>query len=118
VAIQNNWTPNEKAAHLLSVLQDHAADILHIVQAQMTYEDIVGAHPDRFGDHQLAAPYWSQLMARVQMSGEILQEFAAAVKHQAHRVLVGLPVALIQTAASHAFNGVRNQEVKQNILMG
>jgi len=83
-AIQNNWTPNEKAAHLLSVLQDQDADILHTVQAQMTYEDIVGAHWDCFGNYQLAGPYRLQLKARVQTSGEILQESATDVEQQAH----------------------------------
>ena len=34
VAVQNNWTPNEKAAHLLSALQGKAADILHTVPAE------------------------------------------------------------------------------------
>ena len=56
-AIQNNWIPNEKAAHLLSVLQGEAADILHTVPAEAMYENIIGALRDRFGDHQLAAAY-------------------------------------------------------------
>jgi hypothetical protein len=42
-AIHNDWTPREKAAHLLSVLQSQAADILHRVPAEASYEDIVGA---------------------------------------------------------------------------
>jgi hypothetical protein len=54
-ALQNNWTSKERAAHLLSVLQGKAADILHTVPAEVTYKDIVGALRDRFGDHQLAA---------------------------------------------------------------
>jgi hypothetical protein len=79
-ALQNNWTSNDRAAHLLSVLQGKAADILHTVAAEATYEDIVGALRDRFGDHQLAAAYRAQLKARAQASGETLQEFAAAVE--------------------------------------
>jgi hypothetical protein len=42
-AIHNDWTPREKAAHLLSVLQGRAADILHSVPAGASYEDIEGA---------------------------------------------------------------------------
>lgn len=42
VAVQNNWTPNEKAAHLLSVLQGQAADILHTVPAEEMYETLLG----------------------------------------------------------------------------
>jgi hypothetical protein len=35
-AIHNDWTHREKAAHLLSVLQGQAADILHSVPAMRT----------------------------------------------------------------------------------
>jgi len=118
-AVQNNWMLSEKAAHLLSVLHDKAADILHTVPAKATYEDIMESLRDRFGDHQLAAAYQSQLKARVQKSGETLQEFAAAVEQLAYRALVGLPVAFIQTEATHSFiDGIRDREVKQHLLMG
>jgi hypothetical protein len=112
-AIHNDWTPREKAAHLLSVLQGRAADVLHSVPAEASYEDIVGALQDRFGDHQLAAAYRSHLKARVQTGGETLKGFAAAVEQLAHRALVGLPVDHIQTEAAHAFiYGIRDREVK------
>jgi hypothetical protein len=112
-AVHNDWTPGEKAAHLLSVLQGQAAHILHSVPAEASYEDIVGALRDRFGDHQPAAAYRSHLKARVQTGGETLQEFAAAVEQLAHRALVGLPADHIQTEAAHAFiDGIRDREVK------
>jgi hypothetical protein len=38
-----------------------------------------------------------QLKARMQTSGETLQEFAAAVEQLMHQVIVGLPVGYIQT---------------------
>jgi hypothetical protein len=114
-AIHNDWTQREKSAHLLSILQGQAADVLHSVPAEASYEDIVGALQDRFGDHQLAAAYRSQLKARVQKSGETLQEFAAAVEQLAHQALVGRPVGYIQTEAAQAFiNGIRDREVKQH----
>jgi len=101
------------------VLQGKAADILHKEQAEATYEDIVGAFRDRFDDQQLAAAYRSQLKARVQTSGETLQEFTAAVEQMARRVLVDLPLAFIQKGAAHAFiDGLRDREVKQHLLMG
>jgi hypothetical protein len=37
------------------------------------------------------------------MSGERLQEFAAAVEQLAHRALVGLPIDFIRTEAAYAF---------------
>ena len=48
VAVQSYWTSNEKSDKLLSVLQGQAADILHTVLAEATYEDIFGALRDRF----------------------------------------------------------------------
>jgi uncharacterized protein YhaN len=101
-AIHNDWTPREKAAHLLSVLQGQAADVLHSVLAEASYEDIVGTLQDRFGDHPLAAAYRSHLKARVQTGGETMQEFAVAIEQLAHRALVGLPVGHIQTGARRA----------------
>ena len=47
-AFQSYCTSNEKADNLLSVLQGQAADILHTVLADPTYEDIVGALRDCF----------------------------------------------------------------------
>jgi hypothetical protein len=118
-AIHNDCTPREKDAHLLSVLQGLAADALHSVPAEASYEDIVGALQDRFGDHQLTTAYRSHLKARVQTGGETLQEFAAAVEQVAHRALVGLPVGYIRTETAHAFiHGIRDREVKQHLLMG
>jgi len=55
-AVQNNWMQRERAAHLLRKdLHRKAANILHTVLAEATYEAIVGALRDHFGDHQLAA---------------------------------------------------------------
>jgi hypothetical protein len=45
-AAHNDWTPGEMAAHLLSVMQGQAADVLHSVPAEASYEDIVGALRD------------------------------------------------------------------------
>jgi hypothetical protein len=100
---QNNWTQNEKAAHLFSVLQGHAADILHTVSAEQTYEDIVGAFRNRFCEHHLAGAYRSQLKARVHKSGETLQDFAAAVEQLPHRALLGLLVAFFSNRSRPCF---------------
>jgi hypothetical protein len=117
--VHNVWTPGVKAAQFLSVMQGQAAHVLHSVPAEASYEDIVGALRDLFGDHQLAAAYRSHLKVRVQTCGETLQEFAAAVEQLAHRALVELPVDHIQTEAAHAFiNGIRDREVKQHLLLG
>jgi len=68
---------------------------------------------------QLAAEYQSRLKTGVQTSGELLQHFDAAVEQVTHQVLVGLPVAFIKKEASHTFiDGIRDQKVKQHLLMG
>jgi hypothetical protein len=56
----NNCTTSEKSAHLLSVLQGKAADILYNVPTRKTYDDIVGALKASYGDHKLAMAYWYQ----------------------------------------------------------
>ena len=74
-AIQDNWTQSERAAHLLSVLHGKAADILHTVPVEATYEAIGGALRDRFGDHQLAAAYRSQIIARTERTKRRCRSF-------------------------------------------
>jgi len=114
-AAQNNWTQSERAAHLLSVLHGKAADILHTVPAEATYEAIVGALGDCFGDHQLAAAYGSQLKARTQAYDETLQKFGAAGAPNLCQTSGHLP----SNRGAHSFiEGVRDREVKQHFLLG
>lgn len=48
-------------------------------------------------------------MARVQVSGEMLQEFTVAMEQLAHPAFIRLPVAYIQTEAAHSFiDGVQD----------
>jgi hypothetical protein len=104
--------------HLLAVLQGQADDVLQC-PSRSGKKDIIGALEGHYGDHQLAAAYRSQPKARIQLSGELLQELSAAVKQLAHQALVGLPVDSIQREAAHAFvDGVRDRELKQHLLMG
>jgi hypothetical protein len=41
MAGHNNWRAREKATHLLAVLQVQAADVVHSVPEEATYEDII-----------------------------------------------------------------------------
>lgn len=52
--VRLNWTPQEKATHLLGVLQGQATDILHIGPAEAMYKD-VQVLKDHCGDNHLAA---------------------------------------------------------------
>jgi hypothetical protein len=80
VAGYNNWAPWEKATHLSAVLQGQAADVLHGVPAEATYEDIVEALPCLYGDNQLTATYCPQLSDGTQLIGESSQEFATTTE--------------------------------------
>jgi hypothetical protein len=62
--------------------------------AGATHEDIVGVLKSRYRDNELATAYRSQLKARIQLSSESLQEFAAAVEQLAYRALVRLHMDL------------------------
>jgi hypothetical protein len=103
MADHNGLTAHEKVAHPLLIMQWQAANFLHYVPAGVTYEDFVRALKGCCRDHQLVADYWPQLKARTQMSGESLQQFAAAVDQVAHQALVGLPENFIQREADYAF---------------
>ena len=55
------------------MLQGKAADILHTVPPEATFQDIMGALRDHFGDRQLAAANQSQLKARVTRESKLLR---------------------------------------------
>lgn len=73
----NDWTSREKARHRFAVTQAQAADILQCPSRRVTRR-YRWRSEGRYGDHQLAVAYLSQLKARIQLSGETLQEFLAA----------------------------------------
>jgi hypothetical protein len=96
----------------LTVLQGQAPNILQTEPTEATYDGIVGAPRDTFGDHQLAAAYW------VRMSDVTLYEFAAALEQLANRALIVLPVSFIQKEGAYIFiDGIRDWQVKQNLSM-
>jgi hypothetical protein len=82
--IHNDWTSCEKAMHLLTTLQEQAADILCGVAARA---DIIGVLEGRYEDHQLVVVFQNQLKARIQLNSKSLQEFAADVQQSAHWTL-------------------------------
>ncbi|XP_069679573.1 adventurous-gliding motility protein Z-like [Periplaneta americana] len=118
IAEHNGWTPAEKTTQLLAALQGQASEILHSVPEDGTAAEIMAALEGRYGDHQLAAAFRTQLKTRVQQSGESLQEFAMAVEQLAHKALRGLPNDFIAGEAAYTFgSGVRDPEIKQQLLL-
>ncbi|XP_069687229.1 TATA element modulatory factor-like [Periplaneta americana] len=117
-AAHNGWTPAEKTTQLLTALQGQASEILHSVPEDGTAAEIMAALEGRYGDHQLAAAFRTQLKTRVQQSGESLQEFAMAVEQLAHKALRGLPNDFIAGEAAYTFgSGVRDPEIRQQLLL-
>ncbi|XP_069668773.1 uncharacterized protein [Periplaneta americana] len=118
IAEHNGWTPAEKTTQLLAALQGQASEILHSVPEDGTAAEIMAALEGRYGDHQLAAAFRTQLKTKVQQSGESLQEFAMAVEQLAHKALRGLPNDFIAGEAAYTFgSGVRDPEIKQQLLL-
>ncbi|XP_069682596.1 fibronectin-binding protein PlpA-like [Periplaneta americana] len=118
IAEHNGWTPAEKTTQLLAALQGQASEILHSVPEDGTAAEIMAALEGRYGDHQLAAAFRTQLKTRVQQSGESLQEFAMAVEQLAHKDLRGLPNDFIVGEAAYTFgSGVRDSEIRQQLLL-
>jgi hypothetical protein len=64
VAEHNCWTQQGKYTYLITALQGRAADVLHGIPTNATYEEALQALEDRFGDHHVATVYRSQLKAR------------------------------------------------------
>ncbi|XP_069698171.1 uncharacterized protein [Periplaneta americana] len=117
-AAHNGWTPAEKTTQLLTALQGQASEILHSVPEDGTAAEIMAALEGRYGDHQLAAAFRTQLKTRAQQSGESLQEFAMAVEQLAHKALRGLPNDFIAGEAAYTFgSGVRDPEIRQQLLL-
>lgn len=65
--------------------------MLYGVLKGATYEEILDALEDRFGDQDLAASYHIQLKKGTQGVGEFLQGCATAIEQLAHCVYPALP---------------------------
>ena len=117
-AAHNGWTPEEKTTQLLTALQGQASEIFHSVPEDGKATEIMAALEGRYGDHQLAAAFRTQLKTRVQQSGESLQEFAMAVEQLAHKALRGLPTNFVAGEAAYTFgSGVRDPDIRQQLLL-
>jgi hypothetical protein len=60
VAEHNGWTPKEKSTCLITALEGRATDMLHGISKGATYEEILQALEDCFGEELFAAACRSQ----------------------------------------------------------
>jgi hypothetical protein len=71
-----------------------------------------------YGDHQLAVALQLQLVARTQVSCELLQDLTAAVEQLAHHALVGAAQGLhIEGGSLFICQWSEGQDMKQHLLM-
>jgi hypothetical protein len=104
---------------MLTALQGQVSKVLHGVHKGVTYEEIVGATDDQFGDQHLAIGYHSQLKTKTQDKGEPLQEFATTVEELTHHAIPALHENYICRGPGKAFgNGIRGRGIKQQLLLG
>jgi hypothetical protein len=111
----NNWDDAGKAVALTLALCGQALQILQTlpVEDQKNYAAFVKALELRYGDHHLSQVYQSQLRARVQKSGENLQEFAADVERLVHLAYPNGPAQFHHEIGTSVFvDGVRDGELQ------
>jgi hypothetical protein len=69
-------------------------------------------------DSPTGCGYLCQLIAKTQLKGESLQEFATVLKQVAHWAPIGLPKHFIHREAAYVLvDGIRDRKVKQQLLM-
>lgn len=105
--------------YLIIALKGHAADVLHGIPTNTTYEETLQALEDRFGDQHIAAAYHYQLTTRTQKAGESLQDFAIAIEQISHRAYPTLPEDHIRREAGKFFAyEVKDPDMKIQLLLG
>jgi hypothetical protein len=105
--------------YLITALKGRAADVLHGILTNTTYEGTLQALDDRFGDQHFAAAYCCQLTTRTQEAGESLQDFAMAIEQLAHRAYPTLPEEHVWREAGRAFAyRVADPDIKIQLLLG
>jgi hypothetical protein len=72
--------PQKEGMHLPVILHGQAADILHCPSWRAKCEDTIRALNGQYEDHPLTAAFQLQLIAKTQVSCELIQDFTAAVE--------------------------------------
>jgi hypothetical protein len=112
-------TPREKATYPIAAFNELTVHILHGIPTGATYKKFVEGLENQYGDHLLEAAFHSQLKRRIQFVGESLLEIATAIEYVAHRAHIELLVHLNTKEAARAFyDGLRKQDIKQQIHLG
>lgn len=104
-ANSNGWDDKAKAAGLILALRGPALAILQTIPPSMQedYYTIINALELRFGDQHLTEVYFTQLKARVQKSGESLQEFEAEIERLVRLAYGNIPEDIFNKISRQSF---------------
>ncbi|VEN55290.1 unnamed protein product, partial [Callosobruchus maculatus] len=120
IARINNWSNEEKACVLTSMLRDSAAAILENLCSSdlRDFDKITSALKLRFGDAHLTELLHGQLHNRTQQAKEDLTTFAYEVQSLAKRAFVNSPVETQEYVAARQFvEGIADAEVQRMVKL-
>ncbi|VEN41039.1 unnamed protein product, partial [Callosobruchus maculatus] len=120
IARMNNWSNEEKACVLTSMLRDFAAAIFEnpCSSDERDYDKITSALKLRFGDVHLTELLHGQLYNRTQQAKEDLTTFAYEVQSLAKRAFVNSPVEAQEYVAAHQFvEGIADLDVQRIVRL-
>jgi hypothetical protein len=104
--------------YLITALKVRAADVLHGILTNATFDETLQALEDRFGDQHFAAAFRSQLKTRTQ-SRRIPTEFCHSYRTVGPSAYPTLPEEHIRQEAGKAFAyGIEDPDIKIKLLLG
>jgi hypothetical protein len=118
VAEHSRFLDQDKSTYCTTAWKGRAADVLHGIPTNTTYEETLQTLEDRFGDQHFAAVYRCQL-TRTQKAGESLQDFAMVIERLAHSAYPTVSEDHIWREAGKAFAyGVEDPDIRIYLLLG
>nr|CAH7767043.1 unnamed protein product [Callosobruchus chinensis] len=117
----NNWSSEEKACLLTSMLRDFAAAILENLYSSdlPDYSKITSALNLRFGDAHLTELLYGQLLHNwTHQAKEDLTTFAYEVQRLAKRAFVNIPIETQEYVAACQFvEGIADLDVQRTVRL-
>lgn len=120
VAQANQWSEDETTYALAAQLQGPAIAILAQLQGRaLTYQTLVAALEDRFGDKHLQHVRYGELRCRRQQPGETLQVLATEVECLARKAFVGVAADTFHVLSTTAFvDAIADTDVQKFVRLG
>lgn len=119
VARAGNWDEATKVTALATHLRGPASEVVLTAADKveyLTFQALVNALDQRFGDKHLRHLHYAQLRHRVQQQGESLPTLAADVDRLTRKVFPGLPSASLDMMAVASFTDALCDPEAQHLL--